>query len=172
MLEGERKLTLHPTKTQLVPIEQGFAFLGFRYFRDSQGRLQKVVRRKSEQNFRDKIRERTRRHSGQRRPKLKHLKLSKLKKNQSLRETIHAVNAYLRGWHWYSKPVRTTWRAPFRHQDAFGRRRLRSQISGRYGNGWWRQRIPNQWLTDLGLLSLKDLQCQYLANRLSAPHSS
>ena len=33
VLEQEWKLRLHPTKTQVVSLDQGFDFLGFRYFR-------------------------------------------------------------------------------------------------------------------------------------------
>jgi len=172
VLEGECHLTLHPVKTQLVSIDEGFDFLGFRYFRDAKGRLHKVVRDKSVQGFRDAIRRRTRRHSGQRRPKAKHLTMNRLKRNQRLDKTIRSVNAYLRGWHWNFKHIHTPWKGYFRDFDAFVRRRLRACISGRHGNGWWKTRLTNKCLEELGLLSLEDLQAAYLEQRLSAPHIS
>lgn len=61
------KLRPHPEKTRVATVDEGFAFLGFHYHRDRKGRLQKVVSRKSRQRFRDAIRERTKRHAGQKR---------------------------------------------------------------------------------------------------------
>jgi len=86
------------------------------------------------QGFRDAIQQRTRRHSGQRRPRTKHLTLDKLKKNQALDEIIRALNAYLRGWHWNFEHTHTPWRGYFRDFDGFVRRRLRARISGHHGN--------------------------------------
>jgi len=171
VLEQEWKLTLHPTKTQIVSLDQGFDFLGFRYFRDRHGKLQKIVREKSTKGFRQNIRERTRRHAGQRRPKAKKLKLSRLQKNQRIQEMIRKVNAYLRGWHWHFKHARTSWTI-FRDFDQFVRRRLRSAICGRWaGTQYWNIVLPNSLLRQLGLISLEDLQQQHKHSLLDAPHT-
>lgn len=177
VLEQNWKLTLHPTKTRIVSIdstesaEPGFDFLGFRYFRDRHGALQKVVRAKSIQSFRQNTRERTPRHSGQRPPKRRHLKLARLQKNQGLQRMIGELNVYLKGWHWYFKHVDTTWTI-FRDFDQFVRRRVRSVICGRNATKHWNRILPNAWLRQLGLVSLEVLQTQYQADLLQAPHGA
>jgi len=172
VLEQAWNLTLHPTKTQIVSLDQGFDFLGFRYFRDRHGKLQKIVREKSIKGFRQNIRQRTRRHAGQRRPKTKKLKLSRLRKNRRIQEMIRQVNAYLKGWHWHFKHARTSWTI-FRDFDQFVRRRVRSAICGRWaGTRYWNIVMPNSLLRGLGLLSLEELQRQYQLGLLQAPHSS
>jgi group II intron reverse transcriptase/maturase len=171
VLEQELKLTLHPTKTRIVSIEEGFDFLGFRYFRDTKGRLQKTVRRKSEARFREAIRQRTPRHAGQRPTKPKRMTVTRLRKNRRVKQMLQDLNTYLRGWHGYFRQVRTTWDA-FQDLDKFVRRRVRSAITGRYGNGYWHSKLPNAFLEALGLLNLAKLQHEYRMGLLSVPHSS
>ena len=155
VLEDELGLRLHPEKTRVVSVTAGFEFLGYHYYRNPKtGRLRKEVRRKSAQRFRDAIRERTPRLKGQRKPKAKHITLARLRENPRIREMIGSVNRYLKGWHGYFRAVNPEWKSPFRDFDAFVRRRLRSAIVGRTGNGWWDTRITNEWLHLLGLLSL------------------
>lgn len=63
-------LALHPEKTRVISVTQGFEFLGFHYFRDpASGGIVKEVRRKSVQRFREAIRLRTPRLRTQRRVK-------------------------------------------------------------------------------------------------------
>jgi len=166
------KLHLHPEKTRIAVIDEGFAFLGFCYYRDPKGRLQKVVRHKSFQRFRDQVRERTPRHAGQRHPKVKSCTVERLKKNKRVQEMVGRLNDYLRGWHWYFKGVKTTWRTPFRAFDQFVRRRLRSAISGRYAKGRWQSILSNDRLREIGLISLCDLQAAYEQGALSSPPGS
>lgn len=161
MLEGPRlRLRVHPSKTKVVSIDQGFDFLGFCYFRDRKGQLQKIVRKKSRERFRDAIRERTPRNVGQKLPKAKRMTLNRLRQNQRVAQIIKRLNAYLRGWHWYFKQVRTNWNV-FLEFDKFVRRRVRSAITGRFALGRWHQVLGNQLLAALGLLSLEELQRPY-----------
>ncbi len=170
VLEGELGLRLHPEKTRVVSVNEGFEFLGFHYFRHPKsGTMQKVVRRKSAQHFRDAIRKRTPRLHGQRRPKPKRVTAARLAKNQRVKQVIEAVNDYLRGWHWYYKAVWTYYPRPFRDFDAFVRRRTRSTITGRIGKGWWTKRIPNGLLYQLGLIPLEQWHRWYQTGELAAP---
>jgi RNA-directed DNA polymerase len=170
VLEGELGLSLHPEKTRVVSVASGFEFLGFHYFRDPKtGAMQKVVRRQSVARFRAAVRQRTPRLRGQRRPKPRHMTVSRLAKNRRLRAVIREVNDYLRGWHWYYKAVWTYYERPFRDFDAFVRRRLRSTITGRIGRGWWTQRFPNALLYELGLVPVEEWHRRYQQGQLAAP---
>lgn len=170
ILEGELGLRLHPEKTRVVSVAEGFAFLGFHYFRDPKtGRLCKEVRRKSVHRFREAIRLRTARLHAQRAVKAKHITLGRLAKNQRLKKIILDLNRYLRGWHWYFKPIWSRYDPPFGSFDGFVRRRVRLAITGRVGNGWWNHLITNDLLRRLGLVSLTDLQSKYLSGQLLAP---
>jgi hypothetical protein len=158
--------------------DQGFDFLGFRYFRNAKdGKLlklaefAKIVRGKSVKRFRERVREETPRHPQQRPPKAKRLTVSRLRKNHRVREMIREVNAYLKGWHWHFKHIRTSWDI-LEGLDGFVRRRVRSAICGRYAKGRWNVLLNNDLLRQLGLLSLKDLQRQYQLRLLKAPHTS
>jgi RNA-directed DNA polymerase len=170
VLEGELGLTLHPEKTRVVSVAAGFEFLGFHYFRDLKtGRLLKEVRRKSVRSFRAAMRARTPRLKTQRRVKAKNVTLTRLAKNERLKDIIASVNRHLHGWHAY---FRTVWRlypeTPFRDFDGFVRERVRHAITGRVGPGWWRVRLKNTVLQALGLVSLNDLQREYVAGLQSA----
>jgi RNA-directed DNA polymerase len=139
-------LTLHPTKTRLVSErEQGFDFLGYHF---EAGR--RWPRKKSRTKFRDAIRAKTKRTSG-----------------QSMACIIADVNRTLRGWFEYFKHSH----APtFRMADGFVRRRLRSILrkrSRRKGSskacGADHTRWPIAYFTELGLYSLERahaLACQ------------
>jgi RNA-directed DNA polymerase len=163
VLEGEWGLRLHPEKTRVVSVTHGFEFLGFHYFRDPRtGAWRKEVRRQSVQRFRAAIRSRTPRFTGQRLPKQRHMTPQRLARNQRLGELIGALNRYLQGWHGYFRGVWSAYPAsPFRNLDRFVRRRVRTAITGRIGNGWWNVRLPNAQLAALGLVSLDELQQEY-----------
>ena len=171
VLEGELGLRLHPEKTRVVSVTEGFEFLGFHYFRDPNGgRLRKEVHRKSVQRFREAIRQRTPRLKGQRQPKARHLTPARLTKNPQLQQMIGSLNRYLRGWHWYFKTVWSGYPdTPFRNLDSFVRRRIRSAITGRTGAGWWHKCLSNTLLSALGLTALDDLQRAYRSGQLIAP---
>jgi RNA-directed DNA polymerase len=157
VLEDELGLQLHPEKTRVVSVTEGFEFLGYHYFRSPKtSALRKAVRRKSVQRFRDAIRARTPRLRNQRKPKAKHLTLGRLKENAALKARIGSLNRYLEGWFGYFKSVSGLSKFPYGGFDEFVRRRMRSTITGRTGNGWWTARITNEWFHQLGLLSLND----------------
>jgi group II intron reverse transcriptase/maturase len=151
------KLQLHPEKTRIAAIEKGFDFLGYNFFRDKNGRLQKVISRKSRYRFRDEIRRRTKRHGGQKHAKPKRCTVYRLKRNQRIQAMIAEINQYLRDWHPYFRHVRTSWDA-MRQLDQFVRKRLRCAISGRNARGRWHKILSNKLLEEIGLLTLTDMQ--------------
>lgn len=171
VLEGELGLRLHPEKTRVVAVTAGFEFLGFHWFWDPQReRFRKEVRRKSAQRFRERIREKTPRLKGQRRPKQRTLSVTRLKKNRRLQTIIVKLNRYLRGWHWYYKELWSGYpETPFRNFDGYVRARLRATICGRTGPGWWHRVLKNKVLRELGLESLDELHRAWLEKRLTAP---
>ena len=60
ILEGQLGLRLHPRKTRIVHITEGFEFLGFRVWRDAEG-LHLQPRTRAVQRVKEKIRHLTRR---------------------------------------------------------------------------------------------------------------
>jgi RNA-directed DNA polymerase len=163
VLTGELGLTLHPEKTRVVSVDDGFEFLGFHYFRYAKKDVMcKEVRRKSVARFRDAVRMRTPRLRAQRRVKPKRLTLARLRKNDRVMGLIERLNPFLQGWHGYFKHVRLPFRQPFKALDEFVRRRLRSSIVGRTGNGWWTAQLSNAMLGQLGLVSVEKLHDAYL----------
>lgn len=88
------------------PVEEGFEFLGYHYFRDPKtGRLVKEARAKSVRTFRDAVRRRTPPLKTQRRFKAMHCTLARLGNNQRVKEMVAELNLYLSGWHGYFKVV-------------------------------------------------------------------
>lgn len=165
VLTGELGLTLHPEKTRVVSVDDGFEFLGFHYFRYAKKDVMcKEVRRKSVARFRDSVRVRTPRLRAQKPVKAKSLTLTRLRKNERVMGLIERLNAFLRGWHGYFKHIRLPYQRPFKDLDEFVRRRLRTTIVGRTGNGWWTQQLTNAMLGHLGLVSIEKLYNAYLTN--------
>jgi group II intron reverse transcriptase/maturase len=170
VLEGELGLALHPEKTRVVSVAQGFEFLGFHYFRDPKAdNVVKEVRRKSAINFREQVRKRTPRLKTQRRVRARNVTPTRLAKNQRVGEMIRSLNRYLAGWHGY---FRTVWsrypESPFRNFDGFVRRRVRTAITGRVGPGWWHVKLSNIILRKAGLIPLAERQQKYHARQLAA----
>jgi RNA-directed DNA polymerase len=132
----EAGLTLHPEKTRLVNLAAGesFEFLGWHFERGY-----RWPRKKSEQKFKETVRQRTRRSSG-----------------QSLERMIAHLNRVLRGWgNYFRGGVRNV---PER-LDKWVRMRLRSVLRRRAGrpgpsHGLDHYRYPNACLTARGLISL------------------
>jgi RNA-directed DNA polymerase len=131
----ERGLTLHPTKTKIVHVdEEGFEFLGYRFIKH-----RRFPRKKSLAKFKDAIRGKTRRANG-----------------HSMQAIIANVNRTLRGWFEYFKH---SWRTTFPELDSWIRMRLRSILrkrAGRKGRGRGldHHRYPNAYFAELGLFSL------------------
>lgn len=139
---GEAGLTLHPTKTRIVHVQEGFDFLGW-HFRGGR----KWPRQKSVQKLRDKLRPLTKRTNG-----------------QCLRAIIARANPILRGWYGY---FRTSHPTGLQGPDGWMRRRLRALLRKREKRpGFGRcqadhQRWPNRWFAAQGLFSLEHGTCTY-----------
>jgi RNA-directed DNA polymerase len=133
---AQRGLTLHPTKTRIVHVdEEGFEFLGYRFIKH-----RRFPRKKSLTKFKDAIRSKTRRTNG-----------------NSLQAIIADVNRTLRGWFEYFKHC---WRTTFPELDKWIRTRLRCILRKRAGRrgrcrrGLDHQRYRNHLFADQGLFSL------------------
>jgi RNA-directed DNA polymerase len=129
-------LRLHPTKTQLVDMQQpdGFDFLGYHFERGL-----RVPRAKSLKKLKDALRRKTGRSNG-----------------QSLAVIIADVNRTLRGWFAYFKHSDGS----FKTLDAWLRTRLRNLLRKRRGRrgvarGPDYQRWPNSFFAAHGLFSLR-----------------
>jgi RNA-directed DNA polymerase len=128
-------LTLHPTKTKIVDARtEGFDFLGYHF----RGRL-RLPRQKSLDKFKDTIRAKTRRTSG-----------------DSLLFIINSMNRTVRGWFTYFRHCYPT---VFHGLDRWLRNRLRGVLRRRYGlrgrgRGADYQRWPNDFFDEHGLFSL------------------
>jgi RNA-directed DNA polymerase len=130
-------LQLHPEKTRVVNAEEpgGFDFLGYHFERGK-----KTPREKSLKKFKDTIRQRTRRNSG-----------------QSMEKTIAVLRPVMRGWFEYFKHSRG-W--VFSMLDSWIRHRLRSILRRRQGRvgharGKDNQRWKNSHFAGLGYFSLE-----------------
>jgi RNA-directed DNA polymerase len=133
---AQRGLTLHPTKTRIVHVdEEGFEFLGYRFIKH-----RRFPRKKSLSKFKDAVRSKTRRTNG-----------------NSLQAIIADVNRTLRGWFEYFKHC---WRTTFPELDKWIRTRLRCILRKRAGRrgrcrrGLDHQRYRNHLFADQGLFSL------------------
>ena len=135
-------LTLHPTKTRIVDMNEagaGFDFLGYHFTRTQRGRLTRWPRSKSLGKFKDTIRQITRRTNG-----------------HSLPQIIQRTNRSARGWFEYFKHSHHTTFGPL---DSWVRQRLRSILrkrSRRRGRarGLDHQRWPNAYFAGQGLFSM------------------
>lgn len=132
----ERGLTLHPEKTRIVDasIQVGFDFLGYHFERNT-----RWPRKKSVEKFKDTIRQKTKRTSG-----------------QSMAFIIDDLNRSLRGWFEY---FRHSAKLTFLMLDRWIRVRLRSILRKRHGRkgkgrGFDHLRWPNAYFADLGLFTL------------------
>jgi len=140
-------LKLHPVKTRLVDASQkgGFDFLGYHFESYQNGSGKKWPRKKSMIKFRQSIREKTRRMSG-----------------ESMQEIINEINPKIRGWYGYFKnsiPIALS------GADGFIRRRLRSIQRWRHkrkgiSKGREKPEYPNTYFEKLGLF------CMEIAQRL------
>jgi RNA-directed DNA polymerase len=132
---ADNGLTLHPMKTKIVNAQQeGFDFLGYRFVKH-----RRFPRAKSLAKFKDAIRAKTKRTSG-----------------DSLSFIVANVNRTLRGWFAY---FQHSHRTVFRELDGWTRMRLRSLLrrrAGRRGRGHGadHHRYPNSFFASRGLFSL------------------
>lgn len=141
----ERGLTLHPTKTKIVHVdEEGFEFLGYRFIKH-----RRFPRQKSLEKFKETIRGKTRRNHG-----------------DSLQAIIGNVNRTLCGWFEYFKH---SWKTTFPALDGWVRMRIRSilrrrrKAKGRGSNISDSRLYPNSFFAAHGLFSMTEArvrECQ------------
>jgi RNA-directed DNA polymerase len=134
-------LTLHPTKTKIVDVRtEGFNFLGYHFIKH-----RRFPRNKSLAKFKEAIRAKTKRRSG-----------------NSLMFIVADVNRTLRGWFAY---FQHSHRSTFDQLDGWIRMRLRSILRRRLrkrgrGRGRDHQRWPNAFFAEHGLFSLQTAHAQ------------
>ena len=145
-------VVLHPQKTRIVHVQQGFEFLGYKIKRGKalrlpaskirsqarSGALYAYPREKSICRFKDQVRQRTKRRVP-----------------LHTRELIAELNPVLRGWGEYYKRAHV--RNLFHQLDGWVRRRIWSHRFKRWRNGGWKQ-LPNAKLYgEYGLVNLVGL---------------
>ena len=133
IIEGKLKLTIHPDKTRIIHFNNGFEFLGFKFYRKYTG-----PRAKSLDKFKEKVRQATRRQQG-----------------NNLRFVIKNLNPIILGWGNYYK--RSYVKKLFTDLDKWIRMRIRAFIEKKKAVKHQNRRIPNKWLADKGLKSLCSL---------------
>jgi len=145
-------LTLHPDKTRVVDMTRAgnsFEFLGYRFRRGKDGKIQRYLRRKSLVKLREKLKPLTRRTNG-----------------QNLRVLCAQLEPILRGWYGYFKHLAPMELAQI---DGWLRARLRAILNKRHhygqghGKGPPQSRWPNCYFTELGLFCLQAAQAQEIA---------
>jgi group II intron reverse transcriptase/maturase len=137
---SELGVQVHPQKTRIVRVRQGFEFLGYKIKRGKQlqlppgkirsgaqpGALYAYPREKSIRRFRDQVRQ-----------------LTKRRVPLTTKELIEELNPVLRGWGHYYKRAHV--RRLFNRLDGWIVRRIWSQHFRRWRNDGWR-RLPESTL--------------------------
>ena len=143
----ERELTLHPEKTRVVDatLKGGFDFLGYHFERNT-----RWPRNKSMKKFKDSIKQKTKRTSG-----------------ESMKCIIDNLNRSLKGWFEY---FRHSNRKTFQMTDKWIRMRLRSILRKRKGchgrgRGYDHFKWPNAYFSGLGLFTLTAAHAQARQSR-------
>jgi RNA-directed DNA polymerase len=151
-LREELGVERHPPKTRIVPVSQGFEFLGDTVKRGSGFRLPAhkrrsrtnpqglyaIPREKSVKGFQEQIRALTRR-----------------KAPLTLREVIERINPVIRGWgHFYRK---AEVRRLFHRLDGWIERRRYAFLAKRWRNPMWRTYPTRRLIGALGLVRLTHL---------------
>jgi RNA-directed DNA polymerase len=144
---------LHPQKTRIVHVRNGFEFLGYKIKRGQrplrlpdrqirsgvrQGALYAYPKEKSIRRFMDRIRQRTRR-----------------KAPLATKELIAELNPLLRGWGEYYKRAHV--RRLFNRLDRWILRRIWSHHHKRWRNAGWRRMPPRVLYGEHGLVNLVGL---------------
>src|SRR3982751_5873009 len=150
---NELGVQLHPQKTRIVHVRQGFEFLGYKIKRGQRqlqlppgmicsgaqsGALYAFPREKSIRHFMDQVRALTSRRVPLR-----------------TTELIKELNPVLRGWGHHYK--RDHVRKLFHRLDGWIVRRIRSHRCGRWRNGGWRQLPETKLYGEYGLVNLVQL---------------
>jgi RNA-directed DNA polymerase len=151
-LQEELGVSLHPEKTRIVHVTDGFEFLGYKIKRGkglrmsahkwsskaNQLNLYAIPRQRAVDRFKDQIRNLTRRKAPVR-----------------LSEMIAAINPIIRGWGNYFRKANV--RKLFHQLDGWIQRRLWSFIAKRWRNTAYRKYPTRRLVTELGLIRLISL---------------
>jgi group II intron reverse transcriptase/maturase len=149
---SELGVQLHPQKTRIVHVRQGFEFLGYKIKRGKRlrlppgkirsgaqpGALYAYPREKSIQRFMDQVRA-----------------LSKRRVPLKTKELVEELNPVLRGWGQHYKRAHV--RKLFHRLDGWIVRRIRSHRCRRWRNGGWRQLPETKLYGEYGLVNLVQL---------------
>ncbi len=152
----EAGLELHPAKTRIVDMTErraSFDFLGYRFQRGAKGKLLRLVRPKSKQKLRAKLRKPTKRCNG-----------------RCLQAIIAEINPVMKGWFGYFKHAQPS---ELSGMDGWVRMRLRSILRKRRkrrgrGRGLDHHRWPNRYFENLGLFSLERARDEIMSLRRGA----
>lgn len=137
VLEGQMGLRLHPQKTRIVHITEGFEFLGFRIWRDAQG-LHLQPRARAVQRVKEKIRYLTRRQQPKR-----------------VDQIVAALNLVIVGWGRYFRMGEL--RRIGKRLDRWILRRLWAFLAKRWRSRTWRRYPQTFFYHRLGLRSLQSM---------------
>jgi len=151
-LRQELGVRVHPDKTRIVHVRQGFEFLGYKVKRGKGYRLSAQKRRvkgnphdlyaipreKSVKRFRDQIR-----------------KLTRRKAPVKLEELIDQINPVIRGWGNFYRKAHV--RLLFNRLDRWIERRIYSFLAKRWRNTVWRKYPTRRLIEDYGLVRLTHL---------------
>jgi group II intron reverse transcriptase/maturase len=151
-LREELGVVLHPQKTQIVHISQGFEFLGYkvkkgggykmpaprRRVKATPDNLYAIPREKSVRRFQDQIR-----------------KLTRRKASVELKELIDQINPVIRGWGTYYRKAHV--RRLFNRLDRWIERRIYSFLAHRWRNSMWRKYPTRRLIEEFGLVRLTHL---------------
>ncbi len=146
VLEGDLKLQVHPEKTRVVHISQGFEFLGYKIGRGRRGLSYKaggpglyaIPRQRSVERFKDKVRAVTRRRG-----------------HRTLRQMLDELNLVVRGWGMYYRRAHV--RRLFYRLNSWIIRRVWSFRYRRWRNAGWRTLPHRKLYGELGLVNLLQL---------------
>src|SRR6266545_5291104 len=145
VLEGELGLRIHPEKTRIVHVSQGFEFLGYRIglgrglrFKSGGSVLYAIPRQRSVDRFKDKVRALTRRRIA-----------------VPLEELIEALNPVIRGWGMYYR--RANVRRLFNRLNMWIVRRIWGWRFKRWRNAGWRTLPEKRLYGEYGLVNLLQL---------------
>jgi RNA-directed DNA polymerase len=152
VLRAELGVELHPQKTRIVHVSQGFEFLGYkvkqgaghrlpahkRRGRSNPQNLYAIPREKSVKRFRDQIRALTRR-----------------KAPLKLRELIERINPVIRGWGTFYRKADV--RRLFHRLDGWIERRIYSFLAKRWHNRMWHKYPTRRLIEEFGLVRLMHL---------------
>jgi len=135
ILEMELGLELHPTKTRIVHISQGFEFLGYLVKLGSRGTLFALPSDESIENFKEKVR-----------------KITQRKNPLKLCNMIAELNPVLRGWGNYYRKAHV--KRLFHRLDGWIQRRIWSFKAKRWRNTLWKVYPAKVLYGGLGLVNM------------------